>query len=89
VADLPDGVEMAHTHWGEPKSDTSLQGLHLNVSPSPFGVPYAYAIEEDRTKKCRANADTCNGWRMKDGDFCPAHAGVMKPHGAAEEDDDG
>jgi hypothetical protein len=80
VADLPDGVELAHTHWGDPKSDTSIQAAHGNVQPSAFGVPYAYSPEApDRDKKCRANQDTCNGWRIKDSEFCPAHAGVLKP----------
>jgi hypothetical protein len=80
AADLPDGVELAHTHWGEPKSDTSIQAVFGNVAPSPFGVPYGGPPPEvDRGKKCKANGDTCNGWRVTDSEFCAGHAGILRP----------
>jgi hypothetical protein len=66
-----------HTAYGEPKADTELAYTHGDVQPAPFGVPYDDR-QPDRSKKCRANNDTCNGWRMSASPYCPVHAGLMR-----------
>jgi hypothetical protein len=85
-SEAPAGTHLAHTMWGEPKSDTSIQAAHGNVQPSPFGVPYIEppTTAELRAKKCRANDDTCNGWRVRDSEFCAGHAGLLPPGGKRE-----
>ena len=80
----PAGAQLAHTHWGEPKTDTQMaltvSGLGEGVEPAPWGVPYTGPDPTiDRAKKCKANDDTCNGWRLKDSEYCAGHAGVLKP----------
>jgi hypothetical protein len=84
VADALTGTQLAYSAYGERKGDTSIQAAHGDVSPAPFGVPYAGDEpdpdrEVDRSKKCRAKDDTCNGWRTKDSDFCPVHSGLLVP----------
>lgn len=84
------GTQLAHTAYGEPKADTELAHTHGDVAPAPWGVPYDDR-KPDRSKKCRANNDTCNGWRMTASPYCPVHAGLMRnvkaeplPEGDAE-----
>ena len=79
------GTKLAHTFYGEPKSDTELAHTHGEVAPAPFGVPYIAPKVPDRSKKCRANNDTCKGWRISGSDYCPAHAGLLRHVPAVEE----
>lgn len=89
VADLPDGIEPAHSHWGEPKSDVKMASAVGGVSPAenayiPYGtdyVPMAEVRVADRIKRCRANDDTCKGWRAHGTDYCPGHLGLLNPKG--------
>lgn len=55
-----------------------MQAAHGAVSPAPFGVPYVpQHLRPHRLKKCRANNDTCNGWKVAGEDYCPVHAGKL------------
>lgn len=88
LPDLPDGVELQYTHWGDPKDDvlmsaaTGTEAAAVQPASSSY-IPYYQ--ETDRSKKCRANDDTCNGWRVKDSEFCSGHAGLMKRDRIADE----
>ena len=81
MSNLPDGIELAYTHWGEPKSDTAMQLVSTDTAPAQGSYTKYRARAAEREKKCKANDDTCNGWRMVNGDFCPMHAGVVRPKG--------
>lgn len=81
----PAGTTLAHTHWGEPKTDVLMSlmttGNSEGVEPSVSGIPYEppyVAPPPDRAKKCRAKDDTCNGWRIGGSDFCSYHSGKLK-----------
>jgi len=74
--------------WGEPKGDTEAAFAPQGAKLSMGGVPYEPPPDEAaliaaeaarRSKKCRAKDDTCEGWRIKDSEFCSAHAGVLHP----------
>ena len=88
---IPDGLALAHTLWGEPDSSVThawtaagaagVELIQLRLS----GVPYYLAPEPRNPAKCRANDDTCEGWRVGGGDFCPGHAGLL---GHRERSDD-
>lgn len=90
--ELPNGIERANTRWGEPANKNTCLGAP-GSQPVP-DMPSSYEpvpqIPEnprkpidhtDRTKKCRANDDTCLGWRIKGSEFCAGHAGVLIPGG--------
>lgn len=49
----------------------------------PVPVPEQGGSDEsedkpDRSKRCVANNNTCNGWRIKDSDLCSGHAGKLR-----------
>lgn len=82
--DLPPHGSLVYGHWGEPKGDTNAAQAPVGSQPSMGGVPYIGP--PDRAKKCTANDDTCNGWRMKGQDLCPMHAGVVVKRKAATDE---
>jgi hypothetical protein len=65
--------------WGEPKGDTGavfatgIDGAATSQAP-PGGVAY----QNPRRKKCRANGDTCEGWRGSGEEYCPGHLEAIK-----------
>jgi hypothetical protein len=78
---VPEGLQLAHTFWGEPDSmvthahtATGAGGVQL-VSAGVTGTPY---MGDRDSRKCIGNNDTCEAWKMTDGDFCVAHAGVLR-----------
>jgi hypothetical protein len=78
----PAGAVVAHTLYGALKDDTSSIYALGQVELSTSGAPYLGPDPAvDRAKKCKANDDTCNGWRLKNSDFCAGHAGILKPPG--------
>ena len=81
---VPEGLQLAHTFWGEPDSmvthahtATGAGGVELIQAPIS-GVPYYQEPEPRNPNKCRAENDTCEGWRIADSDFCPGHAGILR-----------
>ena len=78
----PAGAVLAHTQWGEPKTDTRAAAAPEGSQPNPWGVPYKPPPRDtSRDKKCKAKDNTCNGWKVTGSDFCAGHAGLMPAGG--------
>jgi hypothetical protein len=84
---LPDGVVLAHTLYGEPDSTVThaytamTQAGIIQLAPDS-GIPY---YEDDgspdpRAKRCIGNDNTCMGWRITNSELCAAHAGLWRRH---------
>ena len=85
---IPDGLAIAHTLWGEPDTSvthawtaTGAGGVEL-VPAGLSGVPYYEdippqpepAVDRSRDpKKCLANKNTCEAWRMVGSKYCVFH----------------
>jgi hypothetical protein len=87
--DPPEGAVRQHTLYGEPANHTgqahtmTVQGVEVipvsgdypYTGPGDEPVPFPEETEEtvDRSRRCMANDDTCNGWRIKDSVYCYGH----------------
>ena len=61
----------------QPAPDSGIP-YYLDEPPeTPETPPELPPAASDRSKRCKANDDTCNGWRIRDSELCAAHAGVF------------
>lgn len=61
--------------YGQPATGAQLVGQREGTRPSTLthAASYEEPVVTDRSRKCKGNDDTCNGWRAKDTEFCAGH----------------